>query len=55
MVTLNENEPGEKTVRYFQKTKDGKLLLRKAMQRHIPQEVVRAGEAGLLGAGCELV
>ena len=31
VVKLNENEPGAKNARYFQKTSDGKLLLRKMM------------------------
>ena len=36
---LNENEAGPKTVKYFQKTKDGKFLLRKMMERYIPSEI----------------
>lgn len=39
VVRLSENEPGPKTAKYFEKTKDGKLLLRKAMEHYIPQEV----------------
>lgn len=39
VVKLNENEPGPKTQKYFQKTKDGKLALRKAMSRLVPQEI----------------
>ncbi|MEQ8746012.1 asparagine synthase (glutamine-hydrolyzing) [Pyruvatibacter sp.] len=46
VVAINENEPGDKTSRYFQKTRDGKLLLRKAMARHIPQEVVEREKQG---------
>ncbi len=46
VVRLNENEPGEKTAKYFQKTKDGKLLLRKMMERHIPAEVVEREKQG---------
>ena len=46
VVALNENEPGEKTARYFQKAKDGKLLLRNVMQRHVPQEVVDREKQG---------
>jgi len=38
-VRLNENETGHKTTKYFQKTKDGKLLLRKAMERYIPRVI----------------
>ena len=55
VVKLNENEPGPKTSRYFEKTRDGKLLLR---QRHGAVRAAgghRAGEAGLLRARRELV
>ena len=31
VVRLNENEPGRKTQRYFARTNDGKLLLRKVL------------------------
>ena len=40
VVGLNENEPGPKTLKYFQKNRDGKLLLRRAVARHIPTEIV---------------
>ena len=46
VVAINENEPGEKTARYFQKARDGKLLLRKAMSRHVPGEVVEREKQG---------
>lgn len=46
VMRLNENEPGPKTARYFQKTKDGKLLLRRVMERHIPQEITEAEKQG---------
>lgn len=39
VVRLNENEPGRKTQRFFEKTQDGKLLLRHAMRRYIPELV----------------
>ncbi len=39
VVGLNENQPGDKTARYFQRTSDGKLLLRKAMNRFVPPRV----------------
>jgi hypothetical protein len=35
VVRLDENEPGGKAERYFHKTCDGKLILRKMMARHI--------------------
>ncbi len=46
VVSLNENEVGLKTARYFQKTKDGKLLLRKMMGKYIPAEVVEREKQG---------
>ena len=46
VVRLNENEPGAKTAKYFDKTRDGKLLLRKAMQRYIPDEVTNREKQG---------
>jgi len=49
VVRLNENEPGPKTSRYFQKTRDGKLLFRKAMQTRIPQDVSEAPKQGFSG------
>jgi asparagine synthase (glutamine-hydrolysing) len=46
VVRLNENEPGLKTMKYYDKTRDGKLLLRKAMQRHIPAAVAGREKQG---------
>lgn len=46
VVRLNENEPGDKTLRYFERTKDGKLILRKAMTRHVPSQVVDREKQG---------
>jgi asparagine synthase (glutamine-hydrolysing) len=46
VVRLNENEPGHKTARYFEKTRDGKLLLRQAMLRYIPEEVTSQVKQG---------
>jgi len=34
---INENEPGKQKV-YFSRTSDGKLLLRKALSRYVPEE-----------------
>lgn len=45
-VRLNENEPGAKSTRYFQKTRDGKLLLRDLMERYVPKEVVEREKQG---------
>lgn len=46
VVRLNENEPGNKSSRYFQKHHDGKLILRKMMGRYIPQEITEAEKQG---------
>jgi asparagine synthase (glutamine-hydrolysing) len=46
VVRLNENEPGGKAVRYFERTHDGKLILRNMMARHIPTAVVEREKQG---------
>lgn len=44
VVRMNENEPAR--TKYFQKTRDGKLLLRQVMARYIPPEVAEAEKQG---------
>ncbi|MCO5090651.1 asparagine synthase (glutamine-hydrolyzing) [Bosea sp. (in: a-proteobacteria)] len=46
VVRLNENEPGGKAQRYFEKTRDGKLILRNMMTRHIPSQVAEREKQG---------
>jgi asparagine synthase (glutamine-hydrolysing) len=46
VVKLNENEPGPKTLRFFQKNHDGKLLLRSAMARRLPAVIVNGVKKG---------
>jgi asparagine synthase (glutamine-hydrolysing) len=46
VVRLNENEPGNKNTKYFARTNDGKLLLRKAMSRFIPPAVTDQEKQG---------
>lgn len=47
VIRINENDPGgRKPSKYFQKTKDGKLLLRQAMERYIPNEVTQREKQG---------
>jgi asparagine synthase (glutamine-hydrolysing) len=46
VVRLNENEPGHKKDRYFNVTRDGKLLLRRMMERYIPMEVTQGEKRG---------
>jgi len=49
IVRLNENEPGPKTERYFEKTRDGKLLLRKVMERYVPADITNQVKQGFSG------
>jgi asparagine synthase (glutamine-hydrolysing) len=46
VVRLNENDPGPKSRVYFQRTKDGKQLLRRVMSRYVPTEVIDAEKQG---------
>lgn len=46
IVRINENEPGNKTARFFEKTQDGKQILRDAMRRYIPEKITRAEKQG---------
>lgn len=46
VVKINENEPGSKTKKYFEKTRDGKLILRKVMERHVPEKITGAVKQG---------
>lgn len=46
VVRLNENEPGPKTLKYFQKNRDGKLLLRRAMARQLPAVIINGEKKG---------
>ncbi len=42
---INENEPG-KMHKYYEKTSDGKQILREVMQRYIPDQVTKAVKQG---------
>ena len=46
VIRLNENEAGPKPARYIHKTKDGKLLLRRVMERYIPAEITNQEKQG---------
>ena len=48
VVAMNENEPW-KAPRYFAKTRDGKLLLRKVMSRYVPDEITNQVKQGFSG------
>lgn len=43
---LNENEVGHKSEMYFERTRDGKRLLRNVMARHIPGRIVDGPKRG---------
>lgn len=45
-LRLNENEAGSKPEAYFQKTSDGKQVLRDAMRRYVPDVVTSAVKQG---------
>lgn len=46
VVRLDENEPGDKVKTYFQKTSDGKQILRDMMSRYIPDSIIKAPKQG---------
>ncbi|WP_339560277.1 asparagine synthase (glutamine-hydrolyzing) [Pseudomonas sp. EA_65y_Pfl1_P113] len=46
VVRLNENEAGGKTDKYFQKTRDGKQILRDVMGKYIPSDITKAEKQG---------
>lgn len=43
---INENEVGNKVSKYFKRTNDGKLILRKAMQKYIPDDITSLEKQG---------
>jgi asparagine synthase (glutamine-hydrolysing) len=49
VVKLDENTPSPKTERYFERTRDGKLLLRRVMQRYVPEAVTNQVKQGFSG------
>ncbi|HNC19626.1 asparagine synthase (glutamine-hydrolyzing) [Accumulibacter sp.] len=46
VIRINENEPGGKSAKYFERTRDGKQILRDAMARYIPPEVAQRKKQG---------
>lgn len=46
VLKINENEPGDKPSQFFQKTNDGKQILRDMMSRYIPSTITRAEKQG---------
>ena len=46
VARLNENESGDKPSRFFQRTRDGKQILRDVMGRFIPEDIATAQKQG---------
>jgi len=46
LISLNENEVGNKKIKYFKKTNDGKQILRDVMKLYIPVQIVEAEKRG---------
>jgi asparagine synthase (glutamine-hydrolysing) len=46
LVCINENEPGNKQNQFFQKTNDGKQILRDMMGRYISEDITKAEKQG---------
>jgi asparagine synthase (glutamine-hydrolysing) len=46
VIKINENEPGDKPGKHFQKTGDGKQILRAAMCNFIPDDILSATKQG---------
>lgn len=46
VARIDENEPGHKTQKYFQRTNDGKVALREVMARYIPKEITDSEKQG---------
>ena len=46
VVQINENEPGNKQNKYFQRSRDGKQILRDVMKKYLPEDVSKAEKQG---------
>lgn len=46
VIRVNENEPGDKQGTFFQRTKDGKQILRNVMSSYIPEEIAGSIKQG---------
>jgi asparagine synthase (glutamine-hydrolysing) len=49
VVALNENTPGPKTEMYFNRTRDGKMILRDVLGRYVPEETALQVKQGFSG------
>lgn len=46
VIRINENDPGDKQGKYFQRTRDGKQILRDVMQQYISKEITNGIKQG---------
>jgi asparagine synthase (glutamine-hydrolysing) len=46
VVRINENEPGLKREMFFEKVRDGKIILRGALKKHVPDGIVNQEKQG---------
>ncbi|MDA7510421.1 asparagine synthase (glutamine-hydrolyzing) [Verrucomicrobia bacterium] len=46
VIRINENDPGNKQDKFFQRTRDGKQILRDVMKSYIPESVTKAEKQG---------
>ncbi len=46
VIRVNENEPGDKQAIHFQKSRDGKQILRDVMKNYIPEGVTKSEKQG---------
>jgi len=46
VIRINENEPGLKTKKFFQKARDGKRLMRRVMEKYVPEDISGAEKQG---------
>ena len=46
VVRINENTTGNKQAKFFQKTNDGKQILRDVMQKYVPNDIIKAEKQG---------
>ena len=46
LVRVNENDPGPKENKYYEQTSDGKLILRKALSKYVPQNYSQGVKQG---------
>jgi asparagine synthase (glutamine-hydrolysing) len=46
VTRINENDPGNKRSQYFEKTSDGKQILRNVMSQYVPDSITKAPKQG---------